>query len=238
MDSAESKPKKRITAKIDFMKRRQMEQRKIEQRQIEQRQMEQKDEGGLMGYVFPLMVFMMIALLITYAFRQKIIAYGRIQLEDALTDAVLAAAVVDLDLFGENEYRIENYDYGDLYQKFQTALSQGLGLDENGVPKSDSYLAGGITVEEFWIYNMERNADGKIVSETVCRYISGGRRCNLADQKMDVPEAEIPQYFTVTPNGKTVNSLTIYAKISTQLKGVWGSVYPVSKEQAADVTKN
>lgn len=197
-----------------------------------------KQEGGMTGYVFPLMLLMMVTLLITYAFRQRMISYGKIQLEDALTDAVLAAAVVDLGLFGENEYRIENYNYGDLYDKFQTALIQGLHLDESGMPKAGSYLASGIVVEEFWIYNMERDRDGYIVAETLCKYISKGNYCNLTDRRTDVPATEIPQYFPVTPNGKTVNSLTIYAKISAEIRGVWGSVYAVSKEQAADVARN
>lgn len=207
------------------------------ERKAEKRLSAQKQQGGLTGYVFPLMLVMIVTLLVTYVFRQRLISYGKIQLEDALTDAVLAAAVVDLDLFGENEYRIENYDYADLYAKFQTALSQGLGLDKNGMPESYVWMASGITVDEFWIYNMERNTDGKIVTETLCKYISGGSRCNLTDRREDMPATEIPRYFSVTPNGKTVNTLTIYAKISVEIKGVWGSTYTVSKEQAADVAR-
>lgn len=192
-------------------------------------------------------MMIIVFLVISYTYRRYITSSARVQVEDALSDACLAAALVDPEIFGSNEMRVENYNYADLYSKFSASLKAGLGLNEDFTPTDDIYMASAVTVEEFYIYNFEVNGSGYIVAEELCRYVTGGSYTPGSDmytpasieryEHYDNPSM-VPLYIKSTPNDKTLHiGITIYAKVSFKLKGLFGISYPVSKEQSVDVIK-
>ena len=171
--------------------------------------------------------------------RRHITTNARTQVEDALTNACLAAGEVDTDIFPNEPWRIVNYDYNELYQKFLRHLKVNLKLNDEMLQDPSAYMASPVTIEEFWVYNIDRDENGKVTKETLRKYIRDGAYNGLDNEKQIVyaenDHPNRPMYYTNTPDGTTVISLTIYAKISFEIQGLMGITQRVYKQQAIDV---
>lgn len=192
-----------------------------------------KRDKGAIDLTFGIVLITFVMVIILFTLRIKIVSAAKIQVEDALADACLASVVIDVDEFGRN-HNIVNRDYDDMYKKFCASLKPGLNLDEFFTPMSDAYLASPVKIEEFWIYNVERdNADRATKWDVKYYYTNGSYNGGKEEHTTDNPVGS-PLTLPDTPNGKAVTSLTVYAKISFDVMGMPGHNVHVFKEQTVD----
>lgn len=198
-----------------------------------------KDEGSLTPYAFVFMVLIVVGALCAFLMRKHITTSARIKVEDALTNACLAAGEVDTDIYPNESWRIVNYDYTLMYEKFLRHLKANLKLNDSMEQENSAYMCSPVKVEEFWVYNIDRDSENKVVSETLRKYIKDGAYNSLDNERQIVyalnDHPNRPTYYTNTPNGSTVTSLTVYAKISFEIQGLFGVNARVYKHQAIDV---
>ena len=190
----------------------------------------QKDDGKI-GFVIPIMIFMLLMVFVAFTWRMKIISSAKIQVADAITDANLAAAVVDTDLYG-SAYRIENYNYTDMYNKYLRTLKASLDLDDTLTPRTSTYLASAVKIEDFWVYNVVKNEEGEITRVILHKVYDNGIATNIdTTYTSDFDEIR-------TPDGSRVESLTIYSNISFDVDLIAGYKVNVSKDESVDVVSN
>ena len=179
-----------------------------------------KKDKGLIEYSLSL-IFLMICIfvvLLVFSYRRSIVE--RYYIEDGLAASTLAAAVIDTDIYGETEdLIISNTD--NAYMVFKQTLKTNLGLDDAFILVNRTFMDSEVNVQEFRIYNMK---DGLI---TEVLYDEHGNK-----------QMQVLGSGVLTPNGKEVESTTIYSKIEFDVKGYMNHVQRQTMEYCADVVKN
>ncbi|MBO5461185.1 MAG: hypothetical protein J5983_05270 [Ruminococcus sp.] len=179
-----------------------------------------KKDKGLIEYSLSL-IFLMICIfvvLLVFSYRRSIVE--RYFVEDGLAASTLAAAIIDTDIYGETEELIIS-DTDGAYLAFKQTLKTNLGLDNNYMPANTTFMESQVGLLEFRVYNVK---DG-IVTETF--YDDHGNK-----------QIQVLGSTAVTPNGKEVESTTVYSKIEFDVKGYMNHVQRQTMEYCADVVKN
>ena len=191
-----------------------------------------KKEKGAVEYSLCIMLLMMGIMMLIYTMNMKIITHTKINVDDAITGANLASAVVDLK--GEDGYLntgvISNYDYQQMYNLYLDALKGSLGLDDSMNPANKVLIKSPVKVEEYIVYNVSGN---DVIEKKV---ITGGGDPNYIKGNETTYVGKLGS--VKTPDGTKVTSMTIYSKISFDIETVYGSKKHVIKQHSVDVVKN
>lgn len=180
-----------------------------------------KRDKGSVEYSMCIMLLMVSVLLILFCFRIRSARVEKTYLEDGLASANLAAAVIDTDRYGETEELVIT-DTAGAYQTFQKALKTNLNLDDSFMPRDTYLMETPLKIQEFHIYNVEEDGITHVI------YDSNGSKVT---QEMALGGA-------VTPNGKEIESTTVYSRIEFDVKGFLTQRNRLTLENSVDVVKN
>ena len=177
-----------------------------------------KKRKGQIGTVT--VFFFIIFVLIIVMYELQLYTYQAISTaaEDALTASNLASAVIDLQEYGKT-HDIIIADPEEAYHIYMNALKVNMGLDDFGNCTSQPDISGPVTVQEYIIYNV-RGEDVDIYHFGESRFsqlITGGKGRVTA------------------PNGKVIESTSVYSRITFQVDGIWGIHTTAVKDALADI---
>lgn len=179
-----------------------------------------KSYRGIVEYSFSIYLLILAAVLILCIFRMELLSAVRRRTEDALVSANLAAALIDLEAYDEEERAViteERKAYG----RYLKTLKENLCLNQEMFPVNDRLIRGKVIVEVFQIFNVSGNdveqldftEDGMVNRLR----ISGGKG------------------IVQTPNGKTVEYTSIYSRIGFYIRGLFGQTVYVTKDNCVDI---
>ena len=176
-----------------------------------------KKREGTIGIGVSLFCVMFVAVIIAYMSQMYSFQSIRIDTEDALAASNLASAVIDIEEYGIS-HNIIIADPEAAYGIFKDALKVNMRLDDAWNSSKDE-ISGPVEIVEYIIYNV-RNEDVEIHYFGHSQYsqvITGGKG-------------------TVTaPNGKLIESTSIYSKITFPVDAIWGIQTTAVKEQLVDI---
>ena len=142
--------------------------------------------------------------------------------EDALAASNLASALIDIEEYGKS-YTLRIKDPQSAYEIYKEALAVNLALDENEISSQTELLKGQIKILSYMVYNVEGNRiDIFSLSES-------GTMQLLSSEEVGTIH---------TPDGISVETTTIYSKISFGVKGLGKQYIYAEKEKSVDVKRN
>lgn len=180
-----------------------------------------KKDKGIMEYLFPMLLIGFVVLIILTLFNLKLVKSTMYAVEDSLVMACLASAVIDTNRYGIDEtIMIPDANYA--YVCFVESLSASLHLDNSLTPLNKSIIKSSITIDEYIIYNVTETRITEIVVDKFG--IVSSRDVNGVSPEMSAP------------NGKPIESTSVYAKITFDVRNVVNSeTARVSKSQLVDI---
>lgn len=141
--------------------------------------------------------------------------------EDALAASSLASAVIDIQEYGTTK-NIIIAEPDQAYSCFQRVLKTNMELDEQWNSANTQAISGPVEVINYIVYNV-REDDVEIYyfgQSTYSQTVTGG-------------------LGTVTaPNGKTIESTSIYSSITFPVNGIFGIQTIAKKEVLVDIVSN
>lgn len=120
-----------------------------------------KEEGSAVEIVVSLMMFIIMLLIFLFAFRMRLIRGTSHDSETNLTSALLAGAIIDLDIYGM-DHNIVVSDYNTSKDAFINSLEASFNIGSGSLPSSaGSVIISGITVHEYKVISVyDRNNNG------------------------------------------------------------------------------
>lgn len=179
-----------------------------------------KTYKGMIEYSFSLYLLMLVIVMLLYVFRMELLAAVRRQSEDSLVAANLAAAVIDMERYDEENAAVIS-EAEDAYMRYLKALRENLELGDDMVPENSNLIRSGVSVECFEIYNVFGEDVEKLSMSdgSICgRAMFEGGRGNVR-----------------TPNGKAVEYTTVYSRIGFEIEGLFGQTFYVTKDNCVDI---
>ena len=181
------------------------------------RQLNKKRRGEIATFT---LVYLILFLLVIAAFALQIRQYLALKsdTEDALAASNLATAVVDIQEYGISHNLIVA-DPDSAYRIFQDTIRVNLNLTDTWMD-STGRISGPVTVEQYVVYNV-RGRDVEVHSYgpgvTYASVVTGGKGSLTA------------------PNGKIIESTSIYSRISYHVAGYFGTDVPAVKDNLVDI---
>ena len=181
------------------------------------RQLNKKRRGEIATFT---LVYLILFLLVIAAFALQIRQYLALKsdTEDALAASNLATAVVDIQEYGISHNLIVA-DPDSAYRIFQDTIRVNLNLTDTWMD-STGRISGPVTVEQYVVYNV-RGQDVEVHSYgpgvTYASVYHGGIGSLTA------------------PNGRTIESTSIYSRISYHVAGYFGTDVPAVKDNLVDI---
>lgn len=178
----------------------------------------QKSKGELATFT---MVYVLLFFTATVAFALQIRQYISLKTytEDALAASNLASAVIDIQEYGVNHNLIIK-DPAHAYSIYQDALKVNMGLNDHWEDPA-GMISSPVQVEQYIVYN---------VRGTEVEVTSFGENLNYS--------ATETLGSATSPNGRVIESTSIYSRISYQVTGYFGVTVPAVKDKLVDVVKN
>uniref|UniRef100_UPI004057BD58 hypothetical protein n=1 Tax=Acetatifactor sp. TaxID=1872090 RepID=UPI004057BD58 len=165
-------------------------------------------------------LFYVIFLVVIIAYMTQIYTYQTIKIdtEDALAASNLASAVIDIQEYGISQNIIIK-DPVAAFGIYKDALKVNMGLNDSWYSTGQRGITGPVLVLEYVIYNVRDN-DVEIHyfgSSNYSQVIPGGKG-------------------TVTaPNGKLIESTSVYSKITFSVEGIFDIQTTAVKEKLVDI---
>lgn len=161
-----------------------------------------KKDQGIVQYIFCIMFICIIAILMLYNSRARIIEMQKMTIEDGITTSALASALVDVNEYGKyqyirsgsnNEWDQEEWQ---LFNIFKKTLQNNLNLDSSMKPKNaNGILTSKVVIKNFWIYNHE-------LSDTSDN--TNNSNNNLIKRHVETPNFMILKYIGDDDGGYTI----------------------------------
>lgn len=181
------------------------------------RQLNKKRRGEIATFT---LVYLILFLLVIAAFALQIRQYLALKsdTEDALAASNLATAVVDIQEYGISHNLIVA-DPDSAYRIFQDTIRVNLNLTDTWMD-STGRISGPVTVEQYVVYNV-RGRDVEVHSYgpgvTYASVVTGGKGSLTA------------------PNGKIIESTSVYSRISYRVAGYFGTDVLAVKDNLVDI---
>ena len=177
-----------------------------------------KSKGELATFT---MVYVLLFFTATVAFALQIRQYISLKTytEDALAASNLASAVIDIQEYGVNHNLIIK-DPAHAYSIYQDALKVNMGLNDHWEDPA-GMISSPVQVEQYIVYN---------VRGTEVEVASFGENLNYS--------ATETLGSATSPNGRVIESTSVYSRISYQVAGYFGVMVPAVKDKLVDVVKN
>ena len=181
------------------------------------KRLNRKRKGEIASFT---LVYLILFMLVIVAFALQIRQYLALKsdTEDVLAASNLATAVIDIQEYGiSHDLIIADTDHA--YQIYQDALRVNMELTDTWMDATGR-ISGPVTVEQYVVYNV-RGQDVEVHSYgpgvTYASVVTGGKGSLTA------------------PNGKTIESTSIYSRISYQVAGYFGTDVPAVKDNLVDI---
>lgn len=190
------------------------------------KQNEKKDPGTIFNPVMYMCLILFVITLLIISFEYRRVCWLSDRMTDSMTDALLAAAVLDTEELRSyyNGLEAQIFHPEAKLKIFREILQEELGLDdamyvkENGVP----VLTGRITVEDFVIYSVSET------DITVYDFDKNGKyTTNLQEGAAGILKAK---------NGEVVEDTALFAEISFTIDFM-GVKLPAHKYHMVDINK-
>lgn len=168
-----------------------------------------------------LWLIMLLVVLITYGLQVKMYVSARTFTEDALASATLASAAIDIETFGIS-HQILIKDPEAAYGIWQEHLKNGMQLADDWTCPNKAMVSGPVEVVSFIVYNVK----GKDVyeygfGESTYEWLHTGGLGSVC-----------------SPDGKEIESTSVYAEITFPVKGAFGITVQAHKSQLVDVVSD
>ncbi len=142
-------------------------------------------------------------------------------LEDALAASNLASAVIDIREYGiSNAVRIA--DPQAAYERYEAALKENLGLDENWECANQGLITGPVNVEDYIVYNVRE--------DVVTAW-------HVEENGTVWEEKGVLGKFC-SPEGIPVEATGVYSELSFPVKGFLGVTVEARKGKLVDIVVN
>lgn len=167
-----------------------------------------QEEKGQIEWLLELFLLLFFVVFLCGILQLDMVSASSAYLEDALAASNLASAVIDLKEYGmSHEILVENPT--ESYQKYQFALKENLNLDNNWECDGKAMIAGKVEILHYIVFN---------VKGTEVEIYHFDRNGQLFISKERLGEAQ-------APNGRQIESTSIYSEICYPVKGFCGEVF-------------
>lgn len=194
-----------------------------------------KKEEATAQYIIPIMALMIVSLIILFKIQMSVATETKIKVEDSLTDANMASAIIDnvdraTTHYVGNRYIEDDPDYIiDLYNIYKNCLVAELNLEDGDsmTPINNTLIVGSVDILEYSIYNYYDDHIARI-----SYYPASGEIITSLDLPITIK----------TPNDKAITSYTVYSKIGFHVRNVgfseWGNWLTHNGSLAKDELKS
>lgn len=169
-------------------------------------------------------MFLLIFLIVLLAAHIQIIGFytTSLYMEDALAASNLASAIIDIEEYGTTHViRIASPESA--YEIYRQALKTNLQLNEDWENDNKELIAGKVTVLQYIIYNVEGD------DVTVYHFGEGGTYSHYKAGSLGSIR---------TPDGRLVESTSVYSRIGFPVKGFLDVEVYAEKEKSVDIINN
>lgn len=179
-----------------------------------------KKRSGEIATIFSLFAALFLCAVIAYELQIQQYDAIKTSTEDALAASNLASAVIDIQEFGSTHNIIVG-DPARAFQIYKDALKVNMGLDES-MQSENAAITGNVQILQYIVYN---------VSGTDIDVYCYGENPYTTSYPNGLG--------TVTaPNGKIIESTSVYSKITFPVKGYFGITTTAVKDKLVDIMIN
>lgn len=182
-------------------------------------------KDGKIDMIIPLFFIMLIIIVIASNLQLSQFKATKATVEDALAASNLASAIIDIETYGIN-HNIIIKNPTQAYEIYRDALKINMKLNDVWESDNKAYIAGQVTIASYIIYNVIIEED--ITTTTIYEFNNSGL----------INESTIINGAVTSPNGRTIESTSIYSKITFPVKGIWGFEMDAIKDNLIDIVKN
>lgn len=177
-------------------------------------------ENGQIGWTLGLFLVLFLGIFLCALLQIDLYRTASLYLEDALAASNLASAVVDIKEYGES-HKILIKDFQEAYERYQQAVKGNLNLSDSWEGQTGGVIQGSVRIINYTIYNVDGN------DVTVYCYNENGSMTSWTDVLGS----------TLAPNGKVIESTSIYSEIAFMVKGMFGIEVQAYKGNLADIAR-
>lgn len=174
-----------------------------------------------MDVVTAMFFFLMVLLAAAFQFKSYTYMAAGAYVEDALAEADLASALIDVEEYGRT-HCIRIADTRKAFEIYRDALYYNLALDEAGYSRKAELLTGKVQIKEYIVYN---------VLEQEIQITCYDGQGNCLRQESAAPGT------VRTPDGIPVEHTTIYSCVGFQVMGLQGKIIEAEKEKSVDIAR-
>lgn len=168
-----------------------------------------------------LYMFLFVLIIIVFEMQVDMYTHTSTMVEDSLSSANLAAAVIDIETYGINhDIIIKSPD--DSFVLWKECFQTNLGLDDNWYCHNRGAISGRVEILDYIVYNV-RGSDIYIYSY--------GQSPGYQLQVGGLGSVK-------APNGTVIESTSIYSKVTFPIKGAFGVEVTGVKDELVDIVRN
>lgn len=185
------------------------------------RQSIEETEAGQLEWVTGLFLILFLGILLCGILQLDVFRASAAYLEDALAASNLASAVIDVEEYGIS-HAILIKDPDAAYEIYLSALQGNLNLDEAWECPARGLISGKVSVLNYTVYNVKNNG------VEIYRYDENGQ-VQLSGGALGSVQS---------PDGKMIESTSIYSEITYPVRGIMGVEVQARKCNLADIVAN
>ena len=185
------------------------------------RQNIEETAAGQLEWVTGLFFILFLGILLCGILQLDVFRASAAYLEDALAASNLASAVIDVEEYGIS-HGILIRDPEEAYTIYLSALRGNLNLDEEWECPAKGLIGGKVSVLDYTVYNVKDNR------VEIYHYDENGR--------MTFSEGVLGS--VQAPNGKWIESTSIYSEVTYPVRGIMGVEAQAQKSNLADIVAN
>lgn len=175
-------------------------------------------EYGQIEWMASLFFLLFLGILLCACMQVSAYRASSLYLEDALAASNLASAVIDLEEYGRTHV-ITVADPQEAYVRFCAAVQGNLQLNEAWECSNKALISGKVSVESYIVYNVKKDV------VTVYEVKNNGGVHSWQGSLGSV----------MAPNGKYVESTSIYSELAFPIEGLFGVMVNAHKGQLVDI---
>lgn len=180
-----------------------------------------KRHKGEIGTMTAIFMILFILIIMTYELQIDMYTHTSTMVEDSLSSANLAAAVIDIETYGINhDIIIKSPD--DSFVLWKECFKTNLGLDDTWQCFNKGAISGKVELIDYIVYNVRGN------DVYIHRY----------GQSPGYQEIHGGLGTVKAPNGTVIESTSIYSKVRFPIKGAFGVNVTGCKDELVDIVRN
>lgn len=185
------------------------------------RQRTDKAEAGQLEWVTGLFFLLFLGILLCGILQLDVFRASAACLEDALAASNLASAVIDVEEYGIS-HTILIKDPGEAYRLYLLALRTNLNLNEDWECPNKGLIWGKVRIMDYIVYNVKED------EVEIYQFDESGQLFRSQGSLGSVQ----------APNGKLIESTSIYSEAAYPVKGIMGVEAEARKSNLTDIVTN